>query len=531
MSLSREQAYAFEKFKRGENLFITGPGGTGKTRLIHTFISYMEQNNIKYQVCALTGCATVLIGCGARTLHSWSGIKLCKGPSKDIIKQVTHNKHAVKSWKTVKVLIIDEVSMMSKKVFDIIEESARLIKKKGEPFGSLQVIFTGDFYQLPPVGDPGDPESAQFAFESDRWSTVFSLENHIQLTTMFRQKDPEYIRILGEIREGSLSPDSLATLSPYIGREFHTENHYGVIPTKLFAIKSKVDFVNNTQYRRLTGEEVVYSYNVKTDAIMNITTCKMLEPSVTTAFAHLSKEEVDFEIENLIRITNLQKKIFLKIGAAVMCTFNIDIEAGICNGSQGTIIDFKDSTGIDGSPIKLPVVLFSNGSKRIIKQQQYQSDEYPALIVSQIPLCLAWALTIHKIQGATLQIASMDLGSSIFEFGQIYVALSRIQSLEGLFLNAFEPTKIKANPKVKRFYQGIPEVPSLVCHTEVSCDSGSSVDPSGNPSVDPSVDPSADHSSDPSVDPSGNPSGNRFNSFAYEPTLISHDPTIKKIRL
>jgi len=505
MTLSREQSFALEKFKRGENLFITGPGGTGKTRLIHTFITYMEQNHISYQVCALTGCATVLIGCGARTLHSWSGIKLCKGSSKDIIKRVIHNKHAVKAWKSVKVLIIDEVSMMSKKVFDIIEESARIIKKKGEPFGSIQVIFTGDFYQLPPVGDPGDPESAQFAFESLRWSTVFSLENHIQLTTMFRQKDPEYIRILGEIREGSLSQDSLQSLSPYIGREFNKDEHYGVIPTKLFAIKSKVDFVNNTQYARLSNEEVVYMYNVKTDAIMNINTCKILDPSVAATFALLSKEEAEFEIENLIRITNIQKKIFMKIGAAVMCTFNIDIESGICNGSQGTIVDFKDSTGIDGFPIRLPIVLFSNGNKRIIKQQQYQSEEYPSLIVSQIPLCLSWALTIHKIQGATLQIASMDLGSSIFEFGQIYVALSRIQSLEGLFLNAFEPGRIKANPKVKQFYKRIPEVPSSFCHTEVLSIS------SAIPDIVPDI--------------------NVFENFAYKEETTINDPSIKKIRL
>ena len=510
MSLSREQEYAFEKFKMGENLFITGPGGTGKTRLIHTFISYMEENHIGYQVCALTGCATVLIGCGARTLHSWSGIKLCKGVSKDIIKRVVHNKHAIKAWKSVRVLIIDEVSMMSKKVFDVIEEVSRIIRKKGEPFGSIQVIFTGDFYQLPPVGDAGDPESGQFAFESERWSTVFSLENHIQLTTMFRQKDPEYIGILGEIREGTLSSESHKKLSPYIGREFHKEEHYGVVPTKLFAIKSKVDFVNNTQYGRLIGEEVVYSYTVKTDAIMNINTCQLLKSSVVAAFDRLSPEEVTFEIENLIRVTNIQKKIFLKIGAAVMCTFNIDIESGICNGSQGTITDFKDSIGLDGSPCKLPVVLFSNGSKRIIKSQQYQSDEYPSLVISQIPLCLSWALTIHKIQGATLQIASMDLGSSIFEFGQIYVALSRIQSLEGLFLNAFEPNRIKANPKVKQFYRGIPEVPSSFCQKEIICDSISSSTQADNENI--------------------------FEKFAYqgegeEKEPIIQDITIKKIRL
>jgi ATP-dependent DNA helicase PIF1 len=134
-----------------------------------------------------------------------------------------------------------------------------------------------------------------------------------------------------------------------------------------------------------------------------------------------------------------------------MCTFNIDLESGICNGSQGVIVEFKES--VDGIPgVKLPVVLFSNGQRRIIPYQYYQNEEYPSIVIGQIPLCLAWALTIHKIQGATLDMADMDLGKSVFEYGQSYVALSRIKSLHGLYLSEFHPHRIKANPLVKAFY-------------------------------------------------------------------------------
>lgn len=458
IQLSPEQEYAFEKFKNGENLFITGPGGTGKTRLIHTLIAYMQELHFNYQVCALTGCATVLLGCGARTLHSWSGIKLAKGEKNSIVSRTARNKHAILAWKSVKVLIIDEVSMMSKKVFELIEEIARIIRKNKNVFGGIQVIFTGDFYQLPPVGDPYEPETSQFAFESKIWSQVFSLENHVQLKTMFRQKDPEYIKILGEIREGNLSMDSFNKLQPYIGREFNKDESFGVLPTKLFAIKTKVDFVNNTQYQKLEGEELSYRFIQKTDSTVNISNCTPIEPFKIMAFNRLTSEEQNYEIENLIKTTNIHKKISLKIGALVMCTFNIDIESGICNGSQGVIVDMKDSIGGDGSPIKLPIVLFSNGQKRIIKYQAYQSEEYPSIVISQLPLCLAWALTIHKIQGATLQLATMDLGVSIFEYGQVYVALSRIQSLQGLYLTEFQPNRIKANPIVKQFYDSIPDI-------------------------------------------------------------------------
>jgi ATP-dependent DNA helicase PIF1 len=169
----------------------------------------------------------------------------------------------------------------------------------------------------------------------------------------------------------------------------------------------------------------------------------------------MSQLEIQFQVEQLINTRNISSVLALKKGATVMCTSNIDMDNGICNGSQGVIMDFEANG-------KIPVVLFSNGIKKRVDLEYFQSSDYPTICVGQIPLCLAWALTIHKIQGASLSIADMDLGNSIFEYGQTYVALSRVKSLEGLYLSAFNPNKIRANPIVKEFYSKIPEPTSLV---------------------------------------------------------------------
>lgn len=455
-SLSIEQKYAFAKFQQKHNVFITGPGGTGKTRLIQFLVSHMKQTGTPYQVCALTGCAAVLLQCNAKTIHSWSGIKLGKGAKDQIVFRIMRNATLAKAWRNIQVLVVDEVSMMSYKMFELLDEVGRSIRKSPLPFGGIQLVFTGDFFQLPPIPDAGDPYTSAFCFESPRWPLTFPAASCIELNTMFRQTDPTYIEILKQIRKGYIDVEYADMLNKCVKREYDPETYGGCTPTKLFPVRSKVDAVNNARFKQLDGEEHVYEYTYSKNNVTYLDSGKVLSIEDTLKCNELTAKDIEFEIDALLMTIQNTKTVSLKKGAIVMCTTNISIEEGICNGSQGVVIDFVECQNRENGNILVPLVRFSNGRIMRISPQQRQSIDYPAVSVSQIPLCLAWALTIHKIQGATLHMADIDIGRSIFEYGQTYVALSRIRSLDGLFLSEFYPQRIKANPTVIAFYESFP---------------------------------------------------------------------------
>ena len=448
--LSTEQKIAYDLYKQGKNIFLTGPGGTGKTKLIQYFIQYSQSKNQKFQVCALTGCAAILLNCNARTIHSWSGIKLAKGTKESIIDKVISNRNAKRNWKQASILILDEVSMLSKKIFEIIEEIARIFKKDHRPFGGMQVVFSGDFCQLPPVGTHGDKETSQFCFETELWNQVFPLSSCIELKTIFRQTDKVYTDILQGIRRGIITKNSCHILQQRVGVEFDSKKHNGCVPTKLFPLRSKVDYINKMMFETLAAEDNIFDVIINKNNTTFVENGKNIPLSIISSCKNLSANESEYEINQLTNNTPCIQKLHLKVGSAVMCTINLDMENSICNGSQGIIIDIIANNGS-----KTPVVRFSNGVVKHIQPYVWQSEEYPTISISQIPLCLAWALTIHKIQGATLQFAEIDVGNSVFEYGQTYVALSRVQSLDGLQLSAFNYEKIQTNPSVIKFYENI----------------------------------------------------------------------------
>jgi ATP-dependent DNA helicase PIF1 len=459
-NLSPEQKHALYKFKRGENLFITGPGGTGKTYLIRHLINSAKESKKNVQVCALTGCASVLLNCSARTIHSWSGIKLARGDANTIIESVLRSNRTIKNWQSVKILIVDEVSMMSKKIFNILNEIGKRVRHSSLPFGGIQLVFTGDFFQLPPVGNNmNDPGSEDFCFESDEWYKVFAMENHIELNSMFRQKDQDYIDILNEIRRGELSEKNAEKLKKYVGREYLKPDNILYTPTKLFPTRAKTDYINNMMFNTLDEDEYHLELGVKTDCTVLLDGGNNKNGGKTFSYEQILKcqrmtpPEREYEIENLKNNTPCEKILKLKKGSNVLCCANLDLDSGICNGSQGIVTrieELGEATIIE--------VKFTNGITRVIEPHWWQSEEYPCIAIKQYPLLLSWAMTIHKIQGATLDMAEIDIGSSIFEYGQTYVALSRIKSLNGLYLSDFNPNKIKPNPKVINFYKGIPKI-------------------------------------------------------------------------
>ena len=458
--LSPDQHYAFTKYKLNQNIFITGPGGTGKSYLIKNIRDDLVARGQNHAICALTGCAAVLLGCCAKTIHSWAGIGIASGTQEEIVARVLKNGRTVARWRSVKTLIIDEVSMMSLKIFEVLDKIGRNARKQYlRPFGGIQVILIGDFYQLPPVGKISDPESRLFCFESPIWETTFVSENHIQLRTPHRQKDPEYIQVLEEVRAGKLSEKTINILADRLGA---TVPDSIIKPTKLFPRNADADMVNQNMYAQIREPEILYeSTKIENMQFFNDTAIPIPQ-DVQNRCALLSREDINQQMELYMENNHLAKTVKLKKGAIVMCLANLDTDAGICNGSQGVVVDF-----VTGGAKQYPVVRFLNGVTMKIMPKVYQHDDYPTHGIEQLPLRLAWAFTIHKSQGVTLEIAEMDIGSRVFECGQTYVALSRVKSLSGLYLSGFNHTKIKTNPRVLAFYERMPTLtPEIMASAE-----------------------------------------------------------------
>jgi ATP-dependent DNA helicase PIF1 len=446
MELSPEQQIAFDKYVQGKNIFITGPGGTGKSTLIKKIQSDARKKLLNIQVCALTGCAAVLIGCKAKTIHSWSGIGLGNGSIGINVKKVTMNKYKQKAWKNVDILVVDEVSMMSQKIFEMLDAIGKTARDNVKSFGGIQVIFLGDFYQLPPVGNKDEIESVRFCFESALWNETFSKENTIQLKKIFRQTDETYTKILNQIREGRIKKSSNDLLLSLVGKK--PEENSIIQPTKLFPIRSKVDAINESKMKELDTPEIEFKIRM----LKNLPTGekeKEREKERGHPSPKFTPEQVDAELHNIHNSIMCNDIVKLKVGAQVMCVVNIELPTGemICNGSQGVVVNFSEQG--------LPIVKYRNGHEMTMNYHVWESENILGAGVSQIPLILAWAITIHKSQGATMDVAEVDVGSGIFECGQTYVALSRVKSLEGLYLSSFDASKIFINKKVRDFYDAL----------------------------------------------------------------------------
>ena len=441
MELSKEQQLAYNKYVQGNNIFITGPGGAGKSALIRMIYKHALTQFKDIHVTAMTGCASILLNCKAKTLHSWAGIGLGNGTNEQLITKIKKNKFLKAIWKGTEILVIDEVSMLSLKLFNMLNAIGKAVRGNSRPFGGIQLIFSGDFYQLPPVGNRDEPETQQFCFESNDWNSVFHRDCQIELVKIFRQTDEVYSTILNQIREGKIKRKSNDMLLEYVGREIDPK--LVAEPTKLFPTKNKVEQINVSKMTALHGDEKEFK----------IKYIKDLEMTKNDRIKRLDFTDKDIQVELDFLAGNLMcdKEIKLKLGAQVMCIINMKSEQGdvlICNGSQGIITEFCTFTGS-------PKVKYNNGIEMIMTRHSWESDKIPGIGVSQIPLILSWALTIHKSQGATLDAAEIDVGSGIFECGQTYVALSRVKSLEGLYLTSFDAKRIRINKKVKEYYESL----------------------------------------------------------------------------
>jgi uracil-DNA glycosylase len=440
-TLTDEQLAVFYHLLEGENIALLGAAGCGKSYLLS--IIYTEFPGLKkqlftarnpglvsklprIQMCALTGCAALLLGNKAKTLHSWAGIGLGKGSVSELYVKIRRNQKSMRNWLCTDLLIIDEVSMMTAELLDKLNELAKKVRGNRKPFGGIQLLLVGDFYQLPPVNKSED--ETKFAFESDAWKEIIT--SSIELTLIQRQKDEGFQQILKEARIGALTKKSCEILSKCQGRDWK-ENK--IRPTLLFPRRAEVDMINDSNLRALTGRRYTYKARLVYDG--------KIPDNFRETDEGFQKALTMFDSEGAYL-----KELELAMDAQVMLISNIAPELGLVNGSRGVIVGFCPAT-------ELPIVEFVNGVKRIIGTHTWPIEDYEFVSRAQVPLRLAYAVTIHKCQGATLDSALVDIGSGVFEFGQAYVALSRVRSLEALYVYDFEPTAFKAHPKVKKFYQ------------------------------------------------------------------------------
>lgn len=417
--LTDDQERTLGLLKNGENLFLTGPAGTGKSLIIKKFKDWCVETKRELAVTATTGKAALLIG--GTTIYSWAGIGLGEGTVDQIMAKIKAKPKYKNRWWTVKSLIIDEISMMSPEIFEKLECIARRTRYTTRPFGGIQLIVVGDFCQLPPVN------FTKFCFESDVWDGCLS--NVVYLREVLRQSDPLFQNILDEIRMGGCSVENSDILKSYIGRSCGNKM---IKPTKLYSRRDAVDTTNKIKLKQLkeSGAE-----------------SRKYKATVEVLDKNLSNSERMNLIEKMSRDCPAEDTLEVAVGAQVILLKNLDLELGLVNGSRGVVLEFTS----DGYPL----VLFLNGKKMEIKEDKWEMTESlkPIVAKMQVPLKLGYAVTIHSSQGATMDCVKTDLGASIFEYGQLYTALSRVRTLEGLSLVSFDEKKVMTHPKVLAYYE------------------------------------------------------------------------------
>ncbi|CAD6506085.1 BgTH12-07016 [Blumeria graminis f. sp. triticale] len=468
-SLSEEQKRVLNLVvNKSKSVFFTGSAGTGKSILMRAIITELKKKycreNDRVAVTASTGLAACNIG--GVTLHSFGGIGLGKEDVAALVRRIKKNPKARSRWIRTKILIIDEISMVDGELFDKLEGVARAMRNNGRPFGGIQLVITGDFFQLPPVPERDDNSRAvKFAFDASTWSTT--IDYTIGLTQVFRQKDPMFANMLNEMRIGKIT-DETVTAFQKLNRPVSDQ---GLEATELFPTRHEVDKANATRIGNLGG----------------------------TSYKYVSQDGGAIKdpksLERLLSNMMAPKVLELKKGAQVMLIKNMD--ESLVNGTLGKVQsfmsekDFKHLEDIEGGLDALeyesendaggkpristngvsttgsgrlyPYVSFklADGTKRmmLILPEEWKVELPNGEVQaqrSQVPLILAWALSIHKAQGQTLERVKIDL-KKIFEKGQAYVALSRATSQAGLQVLNFDKVKVNAHPRVAQFYNNLYE--------------------------------------------------------------------------
>jgi len=396
------QGEALDILKLGYNVYLTGPAGSGKTFLLDKYIEYLKQNNRGVGITASTGIAATHIN--GITIHSWSGMGIKSNFSKEDLRKLIKRSYLKKRFKNTGVLIIDEISMLNDFQFDLINQICKAFKNNLKPFGGMQLICSGDFFQLPPIRKDGEPK---FASESKTWNDMKIKICYLE--EQYRQKKEEKLyTLLNNIRNNQIeqAENLLAHLD-------HEKKTFLLKPTKLYTHNVDVDAINNFELSKIPGE--IFAYDMQSKGNKNIL--------------------------NALKAGSLApERLTLKKGAKIMFIKN-NFEQGYVNGTLGKIIGFNN--------YKMPIIETLNGKK--VEPQlatwRIEEDNIIKAEIKQIPVRLAWAITVHKSQGMNLDAAEIDLSKSFVE-GMGYVALSRLRSINGLKLLGINKMAFMINQKV-----------------------------------------------------------------------------------
>lgn len=392
-----KQETALKLLKAGENVFLTGSAGAGKTYTLNQYINYLKARKVSVAITASTGIAATHMN--GMTIHTWAGIGIKDFLSEEDLKRMKERKYLKEHLENAQVLIIDEISMLHAKQLNLVNQVLKYFKESDEAFGGIQVIVAGDFFQLPPVGKNDERNRDKFCFMSDAW--VEAKFRVCYLTEQHRQGNDYLNDILNAIRAQAIGTEHRNALQGTRHQEI------GDTYTRLYTHNMDVDSINFRHLNEIDNEP--RQFDAQCDGN-------------------------DKLIETLKSSVRAPETLTLKKHAKVMFVKN-NFDLGYINGSLGEVIGFEedDEFGV------LPNVKLTDGTTLLVEPETWSVDNEAGKTIAsfqQIPLRLAWAITIHKSQGMTLEAAEIDL-SHTFEKGQGYVALSRLKTLDGLRLKGF----------------------------------------------------------------------------------------------
>ncbi len=415
--------------QNGENVFLTGFAGTGKSYILNKLKEHLKK---KLTITSTTGIAAVNVK--GQTLHSWAGVGLCRNTVSNTVEKIRRRKTQLSQILNCKILAVDEISMLNIEAFEYVNEVLKAIRETDKPFGGIQVLFIGDFFQLPPVesnkDDTGDIIERKYCFDSPLWEEL-NLKN-VVLKKNYRQNEENFITALAHMRENCLDSDDIKLLN-----QRNTElDTYETNILHIFSTNEEANHYNRIKFNMI--EEPVRIFRAE-DGVYRGT--KLISEDFT--------ESENYILEIFSKNCRAEKEIILKLGARVMLLINMDFNKGLINGACGTIQEFNENS---------ITIKFDNDITASIPRHKFEYYYNDRVIAErmQYPLKLAYGITIHKSQGMTLDKLVVDC-SRIFERGQAYVAMSRVKTLGGLYIKNFAPEKVMVDSKVARFYEDLKE--------------------------------------------------------------------------